>query len=195
MKIIVFASGSGSNFINIYNNTLNSKIKGKIVLLVSNNSNCGAIKFAKNNNVNHIVINKFRFKNQENINKKYEMVLELHQPDLILLAGFMKKIPQNIIKKFKNKIVNIHPSLLPRFGGRGYYGKYVHKAVLRSKDKFTGVTVHYVNNEYDKGDIIHQEKIKVNENDSVESLASRVLKVEHEIYSKVVQMLCEKNKL
>ena len=110
-KIVVFASGSGTNFININENIMN----GRVVLLISNNSQCGAIDYAKKNGIDYQVINDSRYPKDKN--KEYEIVLNNYQPDLILLAGFMKKIPNNIIHLYKNKIMNIHPSLLPKFKG------------------------------------------------------------------------------
>ena len=190
-KIIVFASGGGSNFINIYNNIVKNEINAEIVLLISNNPNSGAVKFAEDKNINFEIINKFRFKTNKNINKEYEMILEINNPDLILLAGFMKKIPNNIVSRYNRKIINIHPSLLPKFGGKGFYGSNVHKAVLNSNERYTGVTIHFVNNEYDKGDIILQRKVKIKDNDTVDLLSKRVLKLEHEMYPEVVKKICQ----
>ena len=192
-RIIIFSSGGGSNFINIYKHTVDREINAKIVLLISNNPNSGAVEFADKNNINFEVINKFRYKNQLNINKQYEMILDFNKPDLILLAGFMKKIPKNVVSAYSRKIINIHPSLLPKFGGKGYYGENVHKAVLSSKEKYTGVTIHFVNNEYDKGDIILQKKVKVEDGDTVSSLSKRVLKLEHSMYPAVVKKICQSN--
>ena len=112
-RIVIFASGSGTNFININENIIN----GRVVLLISNNPKCGAIDYAKKNGVDYQVINDFRYPKDKN--KKYGIVLNNYQPDVILLAGFMKKIPDSIIQSYKNKIINIHPSLLPKYGGQG----------------------------------------------------------------------------
>ena len=164
------------NFININENIIN----GKVVLLISNNPKCGAIDYAKKNSVDYQVINDFRYPKDKN--KEYETVLNDYQPDVILLAGFMKKIPNNIIQLYKNKIMNIHPSLLPKYGGQGYYGIKVHEAVIESKDKVTGVTIHFIDNEYDRGPILIQEKVEVLPDDSLESLSSRVLQTEYQVY-------------
>lgn len=193
VKIVIFASGEGSNFINIYNNIVKGEIKAEIVLLISNNPKSGAVKFAENNSINFEIVNEFRFGNQKNVSKQYEIILELYNPDLILLAGFMKKIPNNIVSKFERRIINIHPSLLPKYGGKGYYGRNVHKAVLESNDKYTGVTVHYVNSNYDQGDIILQKKINIEDYDTIELLSNRVLKLEHEVYFEVVKKICQNN--
>ena len=186
-KIIVFASGSGTNFINLFNNICN----GKIILLITNNSNCGALQFAKKNKIKFIVINKFRYPNDEARKKEYELVLNFHKPDLILLAGFMKIIPENIINIYQNKIMNIHPSLLPKYGGKGFYGHRVHEAVINSRDKESGATVHFVDAKYDKGPIIMQTKVQVKNNDDAISLSKRILEEEYKLYSKVVSLFCE----
>lgn len=189
-NIVVFASGSGTNFINIFNKIQKKLINGKIVLLVSNNPNCGAVKFAKVNQINVEVVNLSIEKLQKNINNKYEMLLDFYKADLILLAGFMKKIPSNIISNYKNKIMNIHPSLLPKYGGKGFYGSNVHKAVLDAKEIKTGVTIHFVNEQYDKGTVICQKEVIVLEGDTIESLSKRVLCEEHKLYYEVVRDYC-----
>jgi len=190
INIVVFASGNGSNFKEIYIRTLKKEIKGIIVLLISNNPKSGAVKFAKENNIKFEVINLCRFKNS--LDKQYEIVLKKHKTDLILLAGFMKKIPKNIIQIYKNKIMNIHPSLLPKYGGKGFYGSNVHNAVIDSGDSYSGATVHYVNEEYDKGSVIKQEKVKIEPSDNSKTLAEKVLIIEHKIYSEAIKIFCEK---
>ena len=189
-KIVVFASGTGSNFRKIKEFIDNKKIKGSIVLLISNNPKCGAVEFSKLNNIDYKIINDFRYKNEENKNHEYELVLKSYKAELILLAGFMKKIPDNVINIYKNKIMNIHPSMLPKYGGSGFYGMKVHREIIKNKENNTGATVHFVNEQYDKGPIIIQKQIKVQNSDTPKSLASRVLKVEHEIYPKAVKAFC-----
>ena len=183
-RIVVFASGSGTNFININENIIN----GRVVLLISNNPKCGAIDYAKKNSVDYQVINDFRYPKDKN--KEYETVLNDYQPDVILLAGFMKKIPNNIIQLYKNKIMNIHPSLLPKYGGQGYYGIKVHEAVIESKDSVTGVTIHFIDNEYDRGPIIMQAEVPVNDSDTANILSKKVLEMEYKLYLKVVELFC-----
>tara|TARA_Y100000590_G_C15464230_1_gene917645 strand:+ start:269 stop:880 length:612 start_codon:yes stop_codon:yes gene_type:complete len=189
-NVVIFASGNGSNFVNIYKCINKGKINAKLVLLISNNPQCGAVIFAKKNGIDYKIINDYRYPIENNRNKQYELVLKYYKTDLILLAGFMKKIPQNIVKIYKNKILNIHPSLLPNYGGKGFYGMKVHNAVINANEKFSGATVHIVNDEYDKGSIIAQEKIKVSKSDTAEILAAKVLKIEHSIYPKAVRMFC-----
>ena len=187
-NIAVFASGTGSNFINIYNGLKNNSINGEIKLLISNNSNCGAVLFAIKNNIEYKIINDFRFPIKKN--KEYELVLNFYRIDLILLAGFMKKIPENIVRLYKNKILNIHPSLLPKYGGQGFYGMKVHEAVIDSKDKLSGATVHFVNEHYDKGTIVLQKSLNVLKSDTPESLSKKILKIEHSIYLEAVHLFC-----
>jgi formyltetrahydrofolate-dependent phosphoribosylglycinamide formyltransferase len=183
-RIVVFASGSGTNFININENIAN----GRVVLLISNNPKCGAIDYAKKNDIDYKVINDFRYPKDKN--KEYETVLNDYEPDVILLAGFMKKIPNNIIQLYKNKIMNIHPSLLPKYGGQDYYGIKVHEAVIESKDSVTGVTIHFIDNEYDRGPIIMQAEVPVNDSDVADILSKRVLEMEYKLYLKVVELFC-----
>ena len=185
-RIIVLASGSGTNFINIYNNITN----GIVVLLISNNPKSGAVEYARKNEIDFIIINDFRYPNNSDKIKEYKLVLNRYKTDLILLAGFMKKIPNEIIELYKNKILNIHPSLLPKYGGRGYYGIKVHEAVLKANEKTTGASVHFVNREYDKGPIIMQKKIEVLNSDNAKTLSERVLKIEYILYLKVIELFC-----
>jgi len=185
VRICVFASGNGSNFQSIYNSTRSANYNADVVLFISNNSSCNAIKFAREKNIKTKLIN--------NVSKA-ENILKLmikYKIDLILLAGYLKKIPNLIVEKFQNKIMNIHPSLLPKYGGKGYFGMKVHEAVIASGDDKTGVTVHFVNNNYDEGPIVLQKVVPVLGNDSAQSLAARVLKVEHIIYPKILRAFCE----
>ena len=183
-KVAVFASGSGTNFMNIYNNSDYIDV----VLLISNNPKSGAVQFAIEKKIDFKIINNFRY--PDNIDLEYEKILKKYKVDLVLLAGFMKKIPLNIVKIYKNKIINIHPSLLPNYGGKGYYGMKVHQAVISNKEKFTGATIHFVNREYDKGMIILQKKINITEDDNADSVAKKVLKIEYEIYLRAIELFC-----
>ena len=189
-NLVVFASGGGSNFRNILKNTQNNKIKDcKVSLLVSNNSNSNAILYAKEQKIDTFIINQQRYPDkQEYIEALTNKISEYH-PSLVVLAGYMKLIPKKIINRFKNKIINIHPGKLPEFGGRGYYGMNVHRAVIDSGAKSTAVTVHHVNEEYDRGMIIHEEIIDVMEDDTPETLSERVLGYEHKIYSDVINKI------
>jgi len=118
-------------------------------------------------------------------------VLYRHQIDFIALAGYLKKLPAAIVREFRNRIVNIHPALLPSFGGKGMYGIHVHEAVLKAGVKVTGVTVHLVDEEYDHGPIVLQRAVEVHDDDTPETLAQRVLQVEHELYPEALQLFAE----
>ena len=193
LNLCVFASGSGSNFIELYKASKKNNFKINLKLLISNNSNCGAVKFAKKNNVLVKIINSIRYPQDRNYNNEMLNCLRENKIDYIALAGYVKKIPDNIIQKYHRKIINIHPSLLPDFGGKGYYGMNVHKAVLNAGRKKTGVTIHFVDKEYDKGQIIYQQEVPVLENDTELDLAKRVLKIEHKVYKKILKLVIKNN--
>lgn len=190
-NIAIFASGGGSNLKAIYSSIVSQSINGKIAIVVSNNPTSGAIEFAKECKINFFVINKQicpdQYKRESNIleeliNKKI---------DLICLAGYLKLVPEKIINHYKNCILNIHPSLLPQYGGKGFYGMHVHEAVIASGDKRSGVTIHFVNEKYDRGEILIQEVVEVKSNDTPESLSHRILKIEHRLYSFAIKAFCE----
>ena len=192
-RLVVFASGSGSNFKAIYNNIKDQKIENaKIELLVSNNSNSGSVSFAKNNSINTFIVNQKTHPNRSAYIKSLNDRLFSCKPHLIILAGYMKLIPKEVVEAFKNKIINIHPGKLPEFGGKGFYGMNVHNAVISSKVNSTAVTIHYVNEEYDKGLTIHEEPIEVYKDDTAESLSKRVLSYEHKLYSKIINQIINK---
>ena len=190
-KIAVFVSGGGSNFKAIHHQIIRGNILGKIVMVFSNNPNCGAIKFAEENSIPIFIINAARY---PNAHTRDEFLLETclkAEIDLICLAGFMKMLPQNIVKQYEYRILNIHPGLLPEFGGKGFYGTRVHEAVINTGKRESGATVHFVDEIYDHGPIILQKKVEVMETDTPESLAARVLKLEHELFPEVVKAFCE----
>mgnify|MGYP006089082533 FL=1 len=194
-NLVVFASGGGSNFKSIYNNIQKNKIKDtRISLLISNNPKSKAVSFAKKNSINTFIANHSRYPDAEKYTSKLKNTIIKHNPVLIILAGYMKLIPKEIVEAFSNMIINIHPGKLPDFGGKGCYGMNVHRAVIDSKSKTTAVTIHYVNEEYDQGMIIHEELIDVLEYDTPESLAERVLKYEHKIYSQVINNIINRVK-
>ena len=190
-KIAVFVSGGGSNFKAIHHQIIQGNILGKIVMVFSNNPNCGAIKFAEENSIPIFIINAARY---PNAHTRDEFLLETclkAEIDLICLAGFMKMLPQNIVKHYEYRILNIHPGLLPEFGGKGFYGTRVHETVINTGKRESGATVHFVDEIYDHGPIILQKKVEVMETDTPESLAARVLKLEHELFPEVVKAFCE----
>ena len=189
-NIVVFASGTGSNFTAIHKCIDDGKINGRIVLLVSNNPRSKSIDFARSNRIKTSIINKDLISDLAQYEDFLFKELESVNADLIVLAGYLKMIPINIISEYKNKILNIHPSLLPKFGGKGFYGMRVHEAVFKSKEVFTGATVHFVDEIYDNGPIILQKKVKISPDDSPETIAKKVLDIEHRLLPYVVQKFC-----
>ena len=190
-KIAIFASGGGSNFKAIYEKIISGYIPAEISIVVSNNPNCGAINFAKKNTLHTFIVNKNRYPNSDTRNMILKQNLLNSDVNLICLAGYMKIIPENIVNHFKNCILNVHPALLPDFGGKGYYGMKVHEAVIQSNAVESGATVHFVDDRYDHGPIVAQENVTVKGDDTANSLAEKVLAVEHRIYPKVVKAFCE----
>ena len=190
-KIAIFASGGGSNFREIYNQIQKGDIPAKIVLVVSNNPQCGAIIFASEQGLENFIVNDTRFPNLDTRDKLLFQALFKAEVELICLAGYMKLLPVEIVKEYQNRILNIHPALLPQFGGKGFYGMKVHEAVIEAGAAESGVTVHLVDEEYDHGRIIAQKKVKVQSGDTAKTLAKRILKVEHDLYPKVVKAFCK----
>lgn len=182
-KVIIFASGSGSNALKIFeyfNNNQNVIIDS----IYCNNPRANVINIFQKLNIKTVLFNKKEF-----YESTFLETIRNTNPDLIVLAGFLLKIPEKIVSAFENRIINIHPSLLPKYGGKGMYGLNIHKEVLLNKEKFSGLTIHYVNKEYDKGAVIFQKKIKINEKETPESLSSKVLKLEHENYALIIEKI------
>ena len=187
MNLAIFASGRGSNFKAIYSQIISGKINANISCLITNNKTAAILKFAQANDINIYVQD---FDKDITIEDKILKILKYHQIDLIVLAGFMKLVPRKIVEFFDRKIINIHPSLLPLFGGKGYHGINVHKKVIESGVKFTGATVHFVDENYDQGQIIAQDIISISQKDTIETIAKKVLKIEHELLPKVLKEIC-----
>ena len=187
-KIAVFASGTGSNFVSIHKQICDGNINGIIKLLISNNPKAKAIEFAKSNNIDFKVVNK-EIVLDKRLHENF-LLDALNGIDLIVLAGYLKMIPSKVISMYSNKIINIHPSLLPKFGGKGFYGMKVHQAVIKSKESFTGASVHFVDEIYDNGPIIMQEKIDVLDSDTPETISKKVLEVEHRILPYIIKKFC-----
>ncbi|MBI4546599.1 MAG: phosphoribosylglycinamide formyltransferase [Ignavibacteriae bacterium] len=192
LNIAVFASGKGSNFKALLDAITAGKIgNAEIVLLISNNSYAGALVIAREHNIPAIHLNRKQFETDETWNKALLKTLNTHGVNFIALSGYMKKLDSAIVKAFKSRIVNIHPALLPAFGGRGMYGIHVHEAVLASKAKVSGATVHIVDEEYDHGPIVLQRTVEVNPNDTPESLSAKVLEIEHQLYPEAIRLFAE----
>lgn len=185
-KLAVFVSGRGSNLKSLFERIDKKEIK--ISAVVSNKKNCGAVEFAIQNSIPVFFVSD----NSRNDFLDYiDLVKELKKKeiDLIVLAGFLKKIPDDFIDHFEKKIINIHPALLPKYGGAGMYGMNVHRAVFENKDKYSGATVHYVDKIYDHGEIIEQQIVDISDAKSPEEIAHKVLEIEHELLPKVVNKI------
>ena len=182
-RIIFFASGSGTNVANIIK-YFNGNDKVEVALTLTNNPNSGVIKRVKKMKKPFMVFSKHELEDKSLLQK----IISIN-PDLIILAGFLLKIPAIFVNAFPKKIINIHPALLPKFGGRGMYGNRVHQSVKDSSEEKTGITIHYVNNEYDAGEIIFQKNICIEENDTVTTLEEKIHKLEYEYYPKVIKSL------
>ncbi len=188
-NLAIFASGNGSNAENIcYFFQKSSDIN--VVLICSNNKDAYVVKIAKKLDIPLFLFTK---KGLENF-FKLEKVLKKNRIDFIILAGFLLKIPKKMLENYPNKVINIHPALLPKYGGKGMYGNNVHKAVLEKKEIESGITIHFVNNKYDDGEIIFQTKCKVKRTDSVESLGRKIQKLEREFFPKTIEWVIKNNR-
>ncbi len=182
-RIGIFASGSGTNTENIVEYFRQSKW-AIVEAIFCNNTRAGVIDRAHKLEVPHM-----GFKNKDLENKTILRKLKEYKVDLIVLAGFLRKIPSDIIKAYRNRIINIHPALLPDYGGRGMYGIRVHRAIIENEEKKTGITIHYVNEEYDEGDIIFKKAIEIDAEDTPEDVQYKVQQLEYKHYPQVIEYL------
>lgn len=191
IRIAVLASGRGSNLAAIIEAAQSGKLDGEVVVVISNKADAGALNIARQYNIPTLHLSREQFSTEEEFDTAFLRAFEKYQVDIIALAGYMKKLSAKIVRAYKNKILNIHPALLPAFGGKGMYGLKVHQAVLDYGCKVTGVTVHIVDEEYDTGPPVLQECVPVYPEDTPESLAARVLEVEHRLYPQALQLFAE----
>jgi phosphoribosylglycinamide formyltransferase-1 len=185
-KIAIFASGSGSNAENIVT-YFKDKDLAEVVLILTNKADAFVLERAKKLAVESVLFSSEQLKLGELVD-----LLKDKGVDFIVLAGFLLKIPKNLIDAFPNKIINIHPALLPKYGGKGMYGDTVHKAVVANCEKESGITIHFVNEHYDEGAIIYQAKCTVRETDTYEDVAHKIHQLEYEHFPKVIEELLEK---
>lgn len=183
-KIVIFASGSGSNAQRLME-YFEHHSQIRVAALFSNNPKAYALKRAETFHVPVFLFNRDEF---YHTHKVVEQVKQI-SPDLIVLAGFLWLVPQSLLQAFPNRIINIHPALLPNYGGKGMHGLHVHTAVLQAKDAESGITIHRVNEEYDKGEFVLQVKCPVHPTDTPEALAARILQLEHEHLPRIVEQL------
>lgn len=187
VRLGFLASGRGSNMQAIIEACKNGKIKAEPVVVISNNATAGALEIARRESIAAFHLSNHTHPDPDLLDQAITETLQHHHADLVILAGYMKKIGPALIGTYRNRIINIHPSLLPKFGGQGMYGIHVHEAVLAAGEKTTGATVHLVEGEYDSGRILKQREVKVMPDDTPESLAARVLEAEHTLYADVLK--------
>lgn len=186
LRIAVFASHGGSNLQALIDGCASGQIDGAIVLVISNNRKALALERARNHHIDTLVVSDSQYSSPEEYGKALLEELSKRGVNLICLAGYMKMIPTSIIERFHDRILNIHPALLPKFGGKGMYGIHVHEAVVAAKEAESGVTIHLVNENYDDGRILAQKRVKVLDTDTPQSLQERVLEMEHQLYPDTV---------
>lgn len=184
IHIAIFASGSGTNtnvILDYFKNSSNIRVD----LIVCNKETAGVVEIAKKNNIPFLIITK------DLLNNSDYLLNQLASIDFIVLAGFLLKIPAFLVKKYPNKIINIHPALLPKFGGKGMYGHFVHEAVIANKETKSGITIHYVTEEYDEGNIIFQKEIMLEKNETALTLEKKIHQLEHEFFPSIIKNTIE----
>lgn len=197
VRLGFFSSHGGSNFEAVVRACQSGILRGRAepAVLIYNNPDAFVSDRADILHVSSVCLNVKRSGSEEKLSSDIIKVLESYKVDLIVLAGYMRKISPEVLRLYKDKILNIHPALLPKFGGRGMYGNNVHQAVIDAKEKKSGATVHLVTEVYDEGEILGQAEVEVIESDTAESLAKKVLKIEHELYSETIANFIERRKL
>ncbi len=193
-RLCVFASGSGSDFQSVIDGVESGLIDGKIELLVASKPDIYAVKRAEAAGIPCAVFRKADYPSAESMYDALIPQLTERKIDLIILAGYLTVLTPNIVSAFRGRIINIHPSLIPAYCGDGYYGMRVHRAVIENGEKFSGATVHYVDEGTDTGEIIAQERVPVYESDTPETLQARVLELEHRLLPETVAKLCRQLK-
>ncbi len=186
IRVVIFASGSGTNAENIIN-YFNRSDFVKVTFVLANKQNAGVLERAKKLNIPSKVFSKLE------LNSDVFLQFLKKEADFIILAGFLLKIPENLIQAFPKKIVNIHPALLPNYGGKGMYGMHIHQAIVTNKESKTGITIHYVNKNYDEGAIIFQKEVAITENDTPEDVAIKIHQLEQDNFPKVIENVLLKN--
>jgi phosphoribosylglycinamide formyltransferase-1 len=184
-QLILFASGRGSNVQAIIDFFQTTPI-AQVALIVCNNAQAGVLNIAREHNIPVSIIDKSTFKQEEFVN-----LLSGYNPSLLVLAGFLWKVPTSVVEAFAGRIINIHPALLPAYGGKGMYGAHVHEAVITAKEQESGITIHYVNERYDEGNILLQARCKIETADTPETLAHKIHQLEHFYFPRTIQFLLE----
>lgn len=182
-SLILFASGRGSNCQAIIDHFRGSEL-ARVALIVCNKAGAGVFDIAEKENIPSLLISRADMQQPEFLTQ-----LSQHNPSLLVLAGFLLKIPEALVKAYPNRIINIHPALLPNYGGKGMYGQFVHEAVLAAGDRESGISIHYVNEHYDEGNILLQARCAIQTADTHETLAARIHRLEHFYYPRVLEFL------
>lgn len=188
-RIAIFASGSGSNAQKIMEHFKRNS-EAEVVLILTNNPQAYVLQRADNFEIPSHIFTREEFYKTDNIIK----LLKNLQVDLIVLAGFLWLVPENLLKAFPNKIINLHPALLPKYGGKGMYGDHVHNAVLAAKEEESGITIHFVNEKFDEGEILHQSRFKIEPGDTLEIIKFKGQQLEHQHFPRVIESLLKKMK-
>jgi phosphoribosylglycinamide formyltransferase-1 len=183
-RVVIFASGSGSNAENLIR-FFQNRDNASVIQVLTNNPHAKVLERCKKLKVSGLSFNKTAFTATDDVLN----LLKVNQPDLIVLAGFLWKFPENILKHFPNKVINVHPALLPKFGGKGMYGMHVHESVVANKETETGITIHYVNEHYDEGAVIFQAKCEVLASDTALDVAEKIHELEMKHFPEVVNKL------
>ncbi|MGB2684235.1 MAG: phosphoribosylglycinamide formyltransferase [Olleya sp.] len=186
-RVVIFASGSGSNAENLIR-FFQNRDNASVIQVLTNNPHAKVLDRCKKLKVSALSFNKTAFTETDDVLN----ILKSNTPDLIILAGFLWKFPEKILKNFPNKVINVHPALLPKFGGKGMYGMHVHQAVINNKETETGITIHYVNENYDEGAIIFQSKCEVLASDTAQDVADKIHELEMKHFPEVVDQLLKK---
>jgi len=186
LRLGILASHGGTNLQSIIDSCEAARIPAEVVVVISNNGQSGALERARKHRIDAVHLSNKHYPDNEDLDEAIVKVLREHEVDLVCLAGYMKKRGPKFLSAFKNRILNIHPALLPKFGGKGFYGMRVHEAVLAAEEKESDVTVHIVDEKYDHGSILAQKRVPVLPDDAPETLAARILVEEHKIYSEVI---------
>jgi formyltetrahydrofolate-dependent phosphoribosylglycinamide formyltransferase len=193
LNVAVLGSGRGSNFKAVLDAMTDGKIPGaRTAVVLSNNSTAGILEIARAHVIPAVHLSQKQFASEEEFADALLTLLRSHDIGLVVLAGYMKRLPARVVAAYRHRIINIHPALLPEFGGQGMYGIHVHEAVLTAHRAVSGATVHLVDEEYDHGAIVAQEQVPVLPDDTPASLAERVLQVEHRILPLAIQLFAEK---
>ncbi|WP_313343767.1 phosphoribosylglycinamide formyltransferase [Sedimentibacter sp.] len=190
-KIGILISGSGTNLQSLIDEINKGNINGEIAVVISNKKEAYGLERARLYNIDTVFINEKKYESFELFNEAIIAELKSHEIDLVVLAGYIKILSHKFVEEFKNKIINIHPSLIPSFCGKGYYGIKVHQAAIDYGVRISGATVHFVDEGADTGPIIFQEAVKVSDSDTAETLQKRVLVLEHRLLPLAVKMYCE----